>query len=91
MLSMLLSDLNIEVLDSIMILDMNLMYFLMSLLQIVGTLALIALLRKTSANSMAKGIGYIAIVFLFIFFPYITMFFGCLDAIFNYRKVKIVV
>lgn len=91
MCSMLMGDLNVGAQGTSIILGLNIMCFLMNLLQVVGTLGLIALLKKTSVNSLSKGIGYVAIVFLFIFFPYITMFFGCLDAIFNYRKVKIVV
>ena len=90
-LCMLSSDSNTGMQESVMVLGLNLMWFLMNLLQVAGTLGLIALLRKTSINGVVKVSGYIAIVFLFIFFPYVTMFFGCLDAIFNYRKVKIVV
>ena len=89
---MLLSDINTNMQSSsIMVLELNIMWFLMNLLQIAGTLSLIALLSRTSVGTPIKIIGYIAIVILFMSSPYIVMFFGCLDAIFNYRKVKIVV
>lgn len=91
MACMLFSDLNVNMQSSIIVLELNIMWFLMNLLQIAGTLGLIALLRRTSVSTPIKVLGYIAIGALFMFSPYIGMFFGCLDAIFNYRKVKIVV
>lgn len=91
MLCMLFSDFNTNMQGAILILELNVMSFLMNLLQIAGTLGLIGLLSRTSTSAPLKVLGYIAIVMLFMFSPYIVMFFGCLDAIFNYRKVKIVV
>ncbi|MBU3805098.1 MAG: YybS family protein [Candidatus Cellulosilyticum pullistercoris] len=88
---MLVSDFSTNMQGPILVLGLNIMWFLMNLLQITGTLGLIALLRNTSVSTPIKVLGYIVIVILFMFSPYIVMFFGCLDAIFNYRKVKIVV
>lgn len=91
MLCMLFSDFNMNMQGVILILVLNIMSFLMNLLQIAGTLGLIGLIARTSVSTPIKVVGYIAIVILFMFSPYIVMFFGCLDAIFNYRRVKIVV
>jgi len=91
MACILFSDLNTNMQSSVLVLELNIIWFLMNLLQIAGTLGLIALLGRTSVSTPIKVIGYIAIVILLMSSPYIVMFFGCLDAIFNYRKVKIVV
>ena len=91
MACMLLLDLNLNSQASILILELNIMWFLMNLLQIAGTLGLIGLVSHSSARFSIKILGYLAIIILFMVSPYIVMFFGCLDALFNYRKVKIVV
>ena len=91
MACMLFSDFNMNMQSSVLVLELNIMWFLMNLLQLAGTLGLIGLLSRTSVSTPIKVLGYIAIVILFMVSPYIVMFFGCLDAIFNYRKVKIVV
>lgn len=88
---MMISDFNVQVETSVLVLILNVMCFLMNLLQVAGILAVIALISRTSIKGFVKFIGYIAVISLFLFSPYIVMFFGCLDAIFNYRKVKIVV
>ena len=76
---------------TMLILALNLMSFLANLLEVAGVFGLIALLKRTSINQGLKVLGYIGIALIFIISPYILMFFGCLDAIFNYRKVSIVV
>ena len=90
-LSMLIKDLNIGSAGAIQVLTLNLMIFLISLLQIAGMLSLIALLRRTSVSQGIKVLGYIGVILLFTMLPGLLMFYGCLDAIFNYRKVSIVV
>lgn len=91
MLTMVFSDMSGSTSGAMPVLILNLMNFLYSLFEIVGVLGLIALLRRTSINPMVKIFGYIAIIVLSIMLPYFMMFYGCLDAIFNYRKVDIVV
>lgn len=88
---MLLSDFNGDSSGAILVFALNLMCFLANLLEVAGVLGLIALLKRTSINQGIKVLGYIGIVILFMISPYLLMFFGCLDAIFNYRKVNIVV
>lgn len=90
-LSMAASDLNTTSSGTTLVLALNLMSFLANLFEIAGMLSLIALLKRTSINRGIKILGYIGIVLLFIISPYLLMFFGCLDAIFNYRKVSIVI
>ncbi|MBE6024027.1 MAG: DUF2232 domain-containing protein [Cellulosilyticum sp.] len=90
-LSMLLSDVNTTSSGAILVLALNLMSFLANLFEIVGALSFIALLSRTGLNGGVKVLGYVVIVMLFMISPYLLMFFGCLDAIFNYRKVSIVV
>lgn len=90
-LSMLVTDMNASTSGVILVLAYNLMSFLASLFEIVGMLSLMELLRRTSINSGVKILGYVGIVILFITSPYLLMFYGCLDALFNYRKVSIVV
>lgn len=90
-LSMLLTDMNTSVSTEVLVFAYNLMSFLASLFEIVGMLSLIELLRRTSIHSGIKLLGYVGIVILFMTSPYLLMFFGCLDALFNYRKVSIVV
>ena len=91
MACMLFSDFNTSMEGAVLVLELNVMWFLMSLLQVAGTLGLIGLVSRTSAKRPVKVFGYTAIIILFIISPYIVMFFGCLDALFNYRRVKIVV
>lgn len=69
----------------------NVMVVLTMLLNVIGVLAIVALIRKTAINKMFKILGYVMVVFLFITSPTILMLLGCLDTIFNYRKVKIIV
>lgn len=88
---MLMVDLEGESSGTMLILALNLMSFLANLLEVAGVFGLIALLKRTSINQGLKVLGYIGIALIFIISPYILMFFGCLDAIFNYRKVSIVV
>lgn len=73
------------------ILSLNITFFLVTLFQIVGALALIAIINKAHVNRAIKIIGIITVVVLLLVSPYLVMFFGCLDTVFNYRKVKIVV
>ena len=91
LLTMLASDLSGSSSSVMLVLAFNLMSFLANLFEITGVLSLIALLKRTSINGGIKVLGYIGIILLFIISPYLLMFYGCLDAIFNYRKVSIVV
>lgn len=88
--SMLLIDTN-STSGTVIVLALNLMSFLASLFEIVGMFSLIEILRRTSVNTGIKILGYVGIVILFMASPYLLMFSGCLDALFNYRKVSIVV
>lgn len=73
------------------ILGLNVAFFLMTLFQITGALALVGILSRTKISKGIKIIGCVTIFLLLSISPYLVMFFGCLDTIFNYRKVKIVV
>lgn len=73
------------------ILSLNITFFLVTLFQMVGVLALIAIISKADINRGIKIIGIVTVVILLLISPYLMMFFGCLDTVFNYRKVKIVV
>ena len=73
------------------ILGLNIQFFLIFLFQIAGALALIALLVKSSMGKGIKIIGSIIVLILMFISPTIVMLFGCLDSLFNYRKVEIVV
>lgn len=73
------------------ILGLNVAFFLMTLFQITGALALVGILSRAKINKGIKIIGCVTIFLLLSISPYLVMFFGCLDTIFNYRKVKIVV
>lgn len=84
-------SLNGDVATNWSILSLNITFFLMTLFQMVGTLALVAIVGKADINRGIKIIGLVTIVILLLMSPYLVMFFGCLDTIFNYRKVKIVV
>ncbi len=73
------------------ILSLNIVFFLMTLFQIIGVLALVGLLTKTRISKGIKVIGYITVVLLASLLPNLVMVLGCLDTLFNYRKAKIVV
>ncbi|MBQ1274644.1 MAG: DUF2232 domain-containing protein [Cellulosilyticum sp.] len=91
MIAMVLTDTSNSSSNEILLLALNLMSFLTNFFEITGALSLIALLRNTAVGRGIKLLGYVGIVLLFILSPYLLMFYGCLDAIFNYRKVSIVV
>lgn len=91
MLSMVLISNGVNSSGAVFIFGFNLLSFMASLFQIAGMLSLIELLRRTSISSIVKIIGYVGISILFMANPQIIMFFGCLDSLFNYRKVSIVV
>ncbi len=77
--------------EAMTILGANVMFFLMTLFQIAGLLGLIGILSKAVIGKSLKILAYVLVVILFSTVPYVIMSFGCLDAIFNYRKVEIVV
>lgn len=87
---MIVTDVN-ESSDTLTILALNIIAFLASLLQIAGILSLIALLKRYAKKTGMRVLGYIGVATLFMIWPDVLMFYGCLDAIFNYRKVEIVV
>lgn len=72
-------------------LSLNVAFFLMTLFQIVGAFALIAIVSRKGISKGIKILGIVTVFILLSISPYLVMFFGCLDTIFNYRKVKIVV
>lgn len=90
-ISMIGVDMSMSMGSASTIISLNLMFFLSTLLQIVGALALFAIIQRAPFGKGIKIIGYILVVILFSASPYLLMFFGCFDAIFNYRKVTIIV
>lgn len=91
LISMLLSDLSDKFSPAILVLALNLMNFLMILFEIVGLLSLMSSLVRLSTHLGLKILSSLAIFILFIIAPQLFMFYGCLDSIFNYRNVHIVV
>lgn len=77
--------------DTLTLLALNIIAFLASLFQIAGILSLIALLKCYAKKTGLRILGYMGVVALFMIWPDALLFYGCLDAIFNYRKVEIVV
>ncbi len=73
------------------IVSLNIVFFLMTLFQIIGTLALIGLLAKSGISKGIKVTGYITVILLASISPDLVIVFGCVDTLFNYRKAKIVV
>lgn len=91
LISMIGTDLSDKVSPEIFVLALNLTHFLIILFEIVGLLSLLALLWRNSLYLGLKILGCIAVLLLFIVMPQIFMIFGCLDSIFNYRNIYIVV
>lgn len=91
LISMLLSDLSDKFSPAILVLALNLMNFLMILFEIVGLLSLMSSLVRLSTHLGLKILSSLAIFILFMIAPQLFMFYGCLDSIFNYRNVHIVV
>lgn len=87
---MVVTDIN-STSDTLTLLALNIIAFLASLLQIAGILSLIALLKCYAKKTGIRILGYIGVAALFMIWPDALLFYGCLDAIFNYRKVEIVV
>ena len=87
---MLIADFNNSS-DTLTLVALNMLAFLASLLQIAGILSLIALLKSYAKKTGIRILGYIAVFALFMIWPEALLFYGCLDALFNYRKVEIVV
>lgn len=72
-------------------LAMNLYSFTVYLLQIVGFIALIMLVKKSKLNSMSKTMSIVLSVLVFFIMPFIMMLVGLADTLFNFRKVDIIV
>lgn len=72
-------------------LAMNLYSFTVYLLQIVGFIALIMLIRKSKLNSTTKTMSIVLSVLVFFMMPFIMMLVGLADTLFNFRKVDIIV
>lgn len=87
---MLVADVNNSS-DTLTLLALNMLAFLASLLQIAGILSLIALLKCHVKKAGIRILGYMGVIVLFMLWPDALLFYGCLDALFNYRKVEIVV
>lgn len=77
--------------STLMIVAVNLVVILNMLLSLVGGLALLGIVRKSTMHTGLKVICYIVVVVIFTTWPTILMLFGSLDTLFNYRKVNIIV
>lgn len=77
--------------SSIVALAMNLYSFTIYLLQIVGIIALIMLIKKSKLTSSTKTMSIVLSVLVFFIMPFIMMLVGLADTLFNFRKVDIIV
>ncbi len=77
--------------DSLTALGINLYYFISYLLQLIGIVALIMIIRKSKWSSGLKVISIVLSLMMFWTTPFIMMIIGLGDTLFNFRKVDIIV
>ena len=77
--------------DTLSIASLNVLFFLQNLMQIMGVISIVVLLKRASVHNLFKALGYIMLVILLITPTNILMMFGCFDTLFNYRKAQIIV
>lgn len=61
---------------------------LLTMFQIMGMISLIAMIRQMGLRKIFRGILVFISIFWLIFNPTLLMIIGCIDSIFNFRKVK---
>ena len=77
--------------DRLTVLGLNLFFFLSSLLEILGFIAIIMLIKRKKWNKALKLIAVVFVIVLVFTFPTTFMIFGLADTLFNFRKVEIIV
>lgn len=77
--------------DSLTALGINLYYFISYLLQLIGIVALIMIIRKSKWTSGLKVMSIVLSLMMFWTTPFIMMIIGLGDTLFNFRKVDIIV
>ncbi|WP_070001189.1 DUF2232 domain-containing protein [Cellulosilyticum sp. I15G10I2] len=80
-----------QVNDITSILSLNVLFFLQNLMQVMGIISIIVLLRRATVHNAFKVLGYMILFILLIMPTNILMMFGCFDTLFNYRKAQIIV
>lgn len=77
--------------DSLTALGVNLYYFISYLLQLIGIVSLIMMIRRSKWSSGLKVMSIVLSVMMFWTAPFIIMIIGLGDTLFNFRKVNIIV
>lgn len=77
--------------EAMLALGINLFYFVSYLLQLIGIVAVIMLIKKSSWSSGLKMLSILLSVMMFLTTPFIIMIIGLGDTLFNFRKVDIIV
>lgn len=61
---------------------------LLALFQIAGFIAMVVLVMKINTNKLFRTLLIVMGVFAFVFNPILLVIIGCLDSLFNFRKVE---
>lgn len=77
--------------EAILALGINLYYFVSYLLQLMGIVTLIMLIRRSNWTSGLKMMSILLSIMVFLSTPFIIMIIGLGDTLFNFRKVDITV
>lgn len=77
--------------ESILALGINLYYFISYLLQLIGIVTLIVLIKRSNWSSGLKMMSILLSIMMFWSTPFIVMIVGLGDTLFNFRKVDITV
>lgn len=77
--------------EALLALGINLYYFVSYLLQLMGIIAIIMLIRKSNWTSGLKMMSIVLSVMMFWTTPFVMMIIGLGDTLFNFRKVDIIV
>lgn len=77
--------------NEIRALAINLYFFIMYVLQIMGLIASIMCIRRSKLALGARRLGIVLCVLVYFTVPFIMMIVGLADTLFNFRKVDIIV
>lgn len=90
-IALLLSQLTLGENDPFIMLGINLFFFISSLLQMLGVIVLVILIKRKKWPFGTKVLVSITMVILISMAPTALMIVGFTDTLFNFRKVKIIV
>lgn len=90
-IAMILTFSQVEMANIWTVFALNIVVLFENLLQLMGIVVMIVLVRKTKIPTIGKAGIYLVMMILYMVYPSIMTMLGCFDTIFNYRQVELIV